>query len=145
MTRFWGILLLVLILSCDNDRTNRNPFLQEVGFRFDINLNLPLYSPLTNTGNVIYINSAEVGTRGVFVINSGFSRFRAFEASCPNHAPNDCSTMTFSGQVATCACEDYEYSLFTGQQLNRPDDGNRFYDMLEYNTSSSGNVVVISN
>jgi len=145
MTRFWGLLLVILLLSCDNDRTNRNPFLQEVGFRFDINLNLPLYSPLTNTGNVVYINSAEVGTRGVFVINSGFNQFRAFEASCPNHAPNECSTMTSSGQVATCACEDYEYSLFTGQQLNRPDDGNRLYDMLEYNTTSSGNIVVISN
>lgn len=145
MTRFWGLLLLVFLLSCNNDRTNRNPFLQEIGFRFDINLNLPLYSPLTNTGNVVYVNSAEVGTRGVFVINSGFNQFRAFEASCPNHAPNDCSTMILSGQVATCNCEDYEYSLFTGQQLNRPDDGNRYYDMLEYNTSSSGNVVVISN
>lgn len=145
MTRFWGILLLILVLSCNNDRTNRNPFLQEIGFRFDINLNLPLYSPLTNTGNVVYINSAEVGTRGVFVINAGFEQYRAFEASCPNHAPNECSTMTSSGQVVTCTCEDYEYSLFTGQQLNRPDDGNRYYDMLEYNASSSGNVVVISN
>lgn len=145
MTRFWGLLLLALLLSCNNDRTNRNPFLQEIGFRFDINLNLPLYSPLTNTGNVVPINSAEVGTRGVFVINAGFDQYRAFEASCPNHAPNDCSTMSLSGQVATCACEDYEYSLFTGQQLNRPDDGNRYYDMLEYNASSSGNVVVISN
>ena len=145
MIRFWGLLLLVVLLSCKSDRTDRNPFLQEINFRFDINLNLPRYSPLTNTGNVVYINSAEVGTRGVFVINAGFDQYRVFEASCPNHAPEDCSTMSFSGQLATCACEEYEYSLFTGQQLNRPDDGNRYYDMLEYNTSFSGNVVVISN
>ena len=145
MTRFWSLFLLVFLLSCKTDRTNRNPFLQEIGFRFDINLNLPLYSPLTNTGNVVYINSAEVGTRGVFVINTGFEQYRAFEASCPNHAPNACSTMKFSGQVATCECEDYEYSLFTGQQLSPPDDDNRYYDMLEYNTSFSGKVIVISN
>jgi len=145
MKRFFTIFLLLLLFSCESDRTNRNPFLQEIGFRFQINLNLPLYSPLITTGNVVYINSAEVGTRGAFVINSGFDQFRAFEASCPNHAPNDCSTMTFTGQVATCACEDYEYSIFTGQQLNTPDTGGRFYNMLEYNTSFSGNTVIISN
>ncbi len=145
MVRIWGIILLVCLLSCESDRTNRNPFLQEIGFRFDINLNLPLYSPLTNPGSAIYIGSQQVGTRGVFVANSGFDVFRVFEASCPNHAPNECSTMTLDGTVATCSCEDFEYSAFTGQQLNRPDDGTRYYDMLEYRATVSGNVVVISN
>jgi len=145
MIRIWGIVLLVCFLSCESDRTNRNPFLQEIGFRFDINLNLPLYSPLTNSGSSIYIGSQQVGTRGVFVVNSGFDVFRVFEASCPNHAPNECSTMTLNGTVATCSCEDFEYSVFTGQQLNRPDDGTRYYDMLEYRAAVSGNVVVISN
>ncbi|RKN83668.1 hypothetical protein D7Z94_04805 [Ulvibacterium marinum] len=110
-----------------------------------MNLNLPLYSPLTNVGNAVYIPTQGVGTRGVFVINVGFDQFRAFEASCPNHAPNNCSTMELDGQTATCSCENYEYSLFTGQQLNRPDDGNRYYDMLEYRASFNGNSVIISN
>ncbi|WP_282162026.1 Rieske (2Fe-2S) protein [Ulvibacterium marinum] len=145
MMRIWSIVFITFLLSCDNDRTNRNPFLQEIGFQFDVNLNLPLYSPLTNVGNAVYIGTQGVGTRGVFVINSGFDQFRAFEASCPNHAPNNCSTMELDGQTATCSCEDYEYSLFTGQQLNRPDDGNRYYDMLEYRASFNGNSVIISN
>ena len=138
-------LLLVFLVSCNKDQTNRNPFLQEIGFRFDLNLNLPLYSPLTNTGSAVKITNQSAGTRGVFVINTGFNQFRAFEVSCPNHAPNDCSIMTLNGQTATCSCEDYEYSLFTGQLLNRPDDDNRYYDMLEYRTSFSGNVVVVFN
>lgn len=145
MNRILGILLLVLLLSCSNDRTNRNPFLQEINFRFDANLNLPKYSPLTNTGSAVSVISDGVGTRGVFIINTGFNQFRAFEASCPNHAPNSCSTMVLDGQVVTCSCEDYQYSLFTGQQLNRPDDGNRYYDMLEYRTSFGGNTVSVSN
>lgn len=145
MMRIWSIVFITFLLSCDNDRTNRNPFLQEIGFQFNVNLNLPLYSPLTNVGNAVYIGTQGVGTRGVFVINSGFDQFRAFEASCPNHAPNNCSTMELDGQTATCSCEDYEYSLFTGQQLNRPDDGNRYYDMLEYRASFNGNSVIISN
>ncbi len=145
MRHFWVVLTLCLMISCSKDRATRNPYLQEIGFRFDVNLNLPLYSPLTNPGNAIFISSQGVGTKGVFVINTGFNVFRAFEASCPNHAPNDCSTMALDGQNALCACEEYEYSLFTGQQLNRPDDGQRYFDMLEYTASSSGNVVSISN
>lgn len=146
MKHFLNLLILLLLLSCSNDRTNRNPYLQEIGFRFDINLNLPLYSPLTNVGNVVPIESKGVGTAGVFVINTGFDQFRVFEASCPNHAPNDCSTMDYEGQTAICSCEDYEYSLFTGQQLNRPDDGHRYYDMLEYQARyNGGNIVTISN
>lgn len=140
-----SILILLIFTACSNDGTNRNPYLQEIGFRFEANLNLPSYSPLTNTGSAVYIQSDLAGTRGVFVINSGFDQFRAFEASCPNHAPNDCSTMELDGQIATCSCEDYQYSLFTGQLLNRPDDENRYYDMLEYNASYSGGSVIISN
>ncbi|MGB5666848.1 MAG: hypothetical protein WBM53_08370 [Maribacter sp.] len=145
MTRIFSLFLMVLLVSCSTDKTNRNPYLQEIGFRFDMNLNLPLYSPLTNTGSAIFVGSGGVGTAGFFAINTGFNQFRAFEASCPNHVPNDCSTMILNGQTATCSCEDYEYSLFTGQLLNRPDDGNRYYDMLEYRTSFSGNILSVSN
>ncbi|WP_339707241.1 hypothetical protein [uncultured Kriegella sp.] len=145
MKHFLIPFIILLLLSCSSDRTVRNPYLQEIGFQFELNLNLPSYSPLTNVGNVVPVLSQGVGNRGVFVINTGFDQFRVFEASCPNHAPNDCSTMDFEGQVATCSCEDYEYSLFTGQQLNRPDDGNRYYDMLEYHARANGNSVIISN
>lgn len=145
MKRICLLLLVLIFFACSKNGTNRNPYLQEIGFRFDINTNLPLYSPLNNTGNPVYIDNQAVGTRGAFVINVGFEQFRVFEASCPNHAPNDCSTMTIDGQVAKCACDDFEYSLFTGQFLNRPDDGQRYYDMLEYRASANGNIIIISN
>ncbi|MEM9142131.1 MAG: hypothetical protein AAGA86_04040 [Bacteroidota bacterium] len=135
----------MFLFACSNDRTNRNPFLQEVGFSFSINLNLPLYSPLTNVGNAIYIGTNGVGIRGAFVINVGAGQFRAFEASCPNHVPNECSTMQLNGNSVTCPCDDLEYSLFTGQLLNRPDDGNQYYDLLEYQARFGGSTVVISN
>ncbi|MDH3698153.1 MAG: hypothetical protein OER83_00175 [Flavobacteriaceae bacterium] len=144
--KFITILLIgILLLSCSNDKGQRNPYLPEIGFRFDIDLNLPLYNPLINPGNPVYISSATVGIRGVIVMNTGFDVFRVFEASCPNHSPSACSTMEIDGQVAVCSCEDFEYSLFTGQQLGRPDDGARYFDMLEYTARSSGSVVTVSN
>lgn len=145
MARIFSLIVVLALISCDNDRGTRNPYLQEIGFRFDMNLNLPLYSPLTNFGNAVFVGNTGSGTRGFFVIQSTIGQYRAFEASCPNHVPNDCSTMVLKGQTVTCSCEDYEYSLFTGQLLNRPDDGNRYYDMLEYRVTNSGNIVVVSN
>ena len=145
MNRIYPLLSLFLILGCSSDSTNRNPYLQEVSFSFQLNLNLPLYSPLTNTGSSVYVGANGVGTAGIFVINSGFNQFVASEASCPNHAPNDCSTMVLDGQTATCTCDGYEYSLFTGQMLNTPDDGGRYYNMLIYNNTYSNNVVRVYN
>ena len=136
--------LLFFLLGCNNDQGQRNPYLQEIGFRFEINLNLPLYSPLTNPGNAVYIGGQGVGIRGVFVMNTGFT-YRAFEASCPNHSPSPCSTTELNGQTAICGCEGFEYSLFTGQQFSVPDDGNRYFNMLEYRATQSGNIVIISN
>lgn len=145
MKRIFGLFLVLLATGCEKQSTNRNPYLQELGFYFELNMNLPLYSALTNPGSTVYIASEQVGTRGVFVTNTGFDVFRVFEASCPNHAPNECSTMEDNSQVATCACENYKYSLITGQMLNRPNDGKRYYDMLEYRARVSGNSVLISN
>jgi len=140
------VFISVLFLACSDDRTNRNPFLQEVDFGFEVNLNLPLYSPLTNTGNAVLISNNGVGTKGVYVINTGFNTYRVFEASCPNHVSIPCATLVANGQVATCSCEGFEYSLFTGQQFNIPEDGTRYYDMLEYRARfSGGNTVFISN
>ncbi|UII74535.1 hypothetical protein LV716_09670 [Flagellimonas sp. HMM57] len=145
MRYFWGFILLIFSVSCNSDSTNRNPFLQEVNFRFELNLNLPLYNDLNNIGNPVYVGNSGVGTRGAFVIKSGLDTYVAFEASCPNHTPNNCSTMTIDGQNVVCSCEDYTYNLFTGQQLDRPDDGNRYYDLLFYRATQSGNIVTISN
>lgn len=144
MKHIWSLFVLMLILACSSDNSNRNPYLQEVSFRFEINLNLPLYANLNSIGNPVYIGNNGVGTRGAFVMNTG-SSYIGWEASCPNHAPNNCSTMSIDGQNAVCDCEGYTYSLFTGQQLDRPDDGNRYYDLLFYNTTQSGNTVIISN
>jgi len=145
MKHIWGICLLFVLLSCSSDSTNRNPYLQEVSFRFELNLNLPLYSNLNTIGNPVYVGNSGVGTRGAFVIKSSLDSYYAFEASCPNHAPNDCSTMAIDGQNVVCSCEGYTYSLILGQQWDVPNDGKRYYGLLPYRATQNGNIVVISN
>lgn len=145
MKNFLGFVLPFLLCCCSTDNTIRNPYLQDIGFTFEINLNLPLYSKLNTIGNPIYVGNAGVGTRGAFVMKSGLDTFYAFEASCPNHAPNDCSTMELDGQNVVCPCEGFSYSLFTGQQLDRPQDGKRYHDLLFYRADLHGSSVIISN
>lgn len=138
------LFLSVLILGCSTQTSRRNPYLQEINFSIEINLNLPTYSPLKIIGNPVAVNTAGAGTQGIIIMNSGFDSFVAFEASCANHAPNSCSQLRIDGQNALCSCDDYQYSLFTGQFLNAPTEG-RSYDLLAYGTRLNGNVLQVFN
>ena len=149
MKYLYCLIFIGLLLGCESDTANRNPFLPDLNFRFDLNLNLPLYNDLNNIGNPVYVDNVGVGIRGAYVMRTGPSenQFLAWEASCPNHAPNSCSTTTLiESQTVQCGCDDgYRYNLFTGQQLDRPNDGNRYYDLLFYQAVQAGNSVIISN
>ncbi|MEM1337666.1 MAG: hypothetical protein AAF634_02135 [Bacteroidota bacterium] len=140
------LIIILLLLSCENDDTGRNPFLPDVNFRFDLNLNLPLYNDLNNIGNPIYVGNDGIGIRGVFVMRAGpGDQFVAWEANCPNQAPNACSTMVLEGQNVRCPCDDLEYNLFFGQLLNPPDDGSRIFNLKPYRAVLTGDSVIISN
>ena len=146
MRTLFGAFILILLLSCSSDdSSNRNPFIPDVGFTFDINLNLPLFGGLNTPGNAIFIGNPGVGVRGIFVINTG-SGFLAWEANCPNQAPSSCSTMELSGGVnVVCPCDNNEYSLFNGQLLTEPTEGERVFGLLNYATRVNGNIVIVSN
>lgn len=139
------LFLSFLMAGCSTQTSERNPYLQEVNFSIELNLNLPAYSPLKIIGNPVFVNTAGAGSNGLLVMNSGFDFFVAFEASCANHAPNTCSTLKIDGQNAVCECEDYQYSLFTGQLLTPPSSTERTYDLLAYSTRLNGEALQIFN
>ena len=151
MKKILWLLGLAIVLSCDNGGGgNRNPFLREVAFSFEIDLNLPLYSGLTTIGNAIYIGNTGVGIRGIFVINAGSgignNNYLAWEANCPNQTPNNCSTMTITGGTnCVCPCDNYEYTLFTGQLLSEPVGEERTFGLLNYQTRVNGNIITVFN
>ena len=139
------IVALIAFLSCSRDSSNRNPFLPEVSFTFEINLNLPLFSGLNTPGNAVFINNTGVGIRGVYVINTGFGNFLAWEASCPNQSPSSCSTLELNGTTVVCPCDEYEYSLFNGQLLTEVPEGERVFGLLNYSARALEGSVIISN
>lgn len=130
------LLLLPLFMGCsDNGFNNNNPFLPNYSFTVDLNINLPAYSNLKFVSNAVYYSS--VGVKGIYVFNTG-SGYTAFDAACPNQAISSCSTMTLKGINVVCACDDAEYSLFTGQ-------GGKQYPLKQYRVEVNGNILRVYN
>lgn len=133
------ILSASLLTACksDDDGNNRNPFLFDANFSIQLSAieSLDLEIP----ANPIYTSNG--GIRGVIVINTG-SGLLAWEASDPNRAPNECSTMVIDGLSAQSQCEDgNRYNLFTGQSEGEVLQ----YAMLSYRVTNNGGIITVSN
>ncbi|MDA9241804.1 hypothetical protein OAC93_00805 [Flavobacteriaceae bacterium] len=134
------IFSLILITSCSKNEINKNPYLQNISFEKTINLNLPQYDNLNYSGGSVYLSSG--GIKGLILFNFSNQIF-AWEASCPNQYPTSCSKMTINGVQSKCSCENYEYSLATGQLLSNSEKNS--YPMKLYFSEKNGNSVRISN
>jgi len=141
MKKLLFILPLLLLSNCKGDDTINNcNFLIDVGVNSTLNLNLPEYSQLMFTSEVVYIPNQ--GNLGVYVINVGNDQYRAWDAADPNHIPETCSLLQREGIEVTCGCVDENrYNLFTGQSIEDPLP----CGLKEYRVTVSGNNLVISN
>jgi|TARA_B110000263_G_scaffold190607_1_gene168389 nitrite reductase/ring-hydroxylating ferredoxin subunit len=137
---FFLLLILLGIFSCSKNQLNNNPYLQDISFEKVINLNLPQYDNLKYSGGSIYLQSG--GIKGLLLFNIN-DQIMAWEASCPNQYPSSCSKMTINGVQSVCSCEDFKYSLATGQILSNSEKES--YPMKLYYSEKNGNSVRISN
>ena len=137
---YYFVLIFFITISCSKERINNNPYLQNISFEKTINLNLPQYDNLRFSGGSIYLQNG--GIKGLLLFNIN-DQIMAWEASCPNHVPSECSVMSINGVQSTCQCEDFKYSLATGQLLSV--GGENKYPMLLYLSEKNGNSVRISN
>ncbi|MGY8946369.1 MAG: hypothetical protein ACKVJS_04865, partial [Flavobacteriales bacterium] len=100
----------------------------------------PQYDNLKYSGGSIYLQSG--GIKGLLLFNIN-DQIMAWEASCPNQYPSSCSKMTINGVQSVCSCEDFKYSLATGQILSNSEKES--YPMKLYYSEKNGNSVRISN
>lgn len=139
MKRYLILIIILFLASCSKDSPiSNNPFLPNYSFSIDLNTNLPSYSQLQFASNPILITTPGIGVKGIIVMKVGEGDYRAFEASCPNQVPSDCSLLTINGINAICPCDDKEYSLFTGL-------GNGPQTLKPYRVEVLGTVVRVSN
>ena len=136
------LIVFLVVLGCSKTAVERNPFLLEKSFNLSINLALPAFDNLSYAGGSMYWPNG--GIRGLLLYNLNGNTIMAWEASCPNHELKSCSTLQTDGLVsatASCSCEDYQYSLATGQPLTE----GATYSLLFYKVQQSGTVVRIYN
>jgi nitrite reductase/ring-hydroxylating ferredoxin subunit len=141
---FKSLLLLLLIVNgCGKDKIDQNPYFSSVHFNLNLNLNLPSYDNLRYAGGGMAVPQG--GINGLLIFNLNGNDFLAWEASCPNHSLKECSVLTITGVLAECSCEEFRYSLATGQLLNPDKNTKNPYPLLFYNVRRNGNTLLISN
>ena len=127
-----------MLFGCSTNSTNNNnPNLPNYPVNIDINMNLPQYSNLKFMSNAVYISGQ--GVRGIIVFNNSGTTYNAFDAACPNQALSTCSMMTINGIYAVCACDNAEYSLFSGQCKGKQ------YPLKQYRVEVNGNLLHVYN
>lgn len=134
-----SIFCLTALTNCADDDAirNRNPFILDTNF--SVQLGPTDTSDLQFPTNAVFVPNA--GFNGVYVINNG-TGFFAWEATDPNHIPENCSTLSRNGTEVTCQCEDENsYNLLTGQSVGQVLD----YPLLQYRVTSNNGTIVISN
>ena len=139
MKRLFPIVVCI-IFSCQDDIVEQNPYLNNLpSFEFELNLDLPLYDNLRFAGGTHTLSI--LGLKGVHLYNLDGSQILAWEASCPNQRPSDCSNTIVNGIEAVCNCDDSIYSLITGQPLSVGVE----YGLVNYGISRTGNLVLVKN
>lgn len=133
----------LLFFSCGKENLERNPFLITSKFNLEINLNLPQFDQLRYAGGAMKIEQG--GINGLLVFNINGENFITWEATCPNHIPEECSKLEISGLLSQCKCDNFKYSLANGQLINPSENLKRSYPMLNYKTMLSNNQLIISN
>lgn len=138
-----GLFYLGTVLSCSKTTMIRNPYISDVAFDYQVNLNLPQFDDLRFVGGSAYVYQA--GLKGVLIFNLNGRDFLAWEATCPNHIPRVCSRLQIDGVLATCSCESFQYSLANGQLLNPDNSGNTPYPMINYRVELFDSYLYLSN
>lgn len=135
------IFLLAISCSSDDTRNYNNPYLISTTVNLQLNLNLPQYKSLQYPGNHVIVYHQ--GIKGIVIYALNADLYIAHELSDPNHFPNNCSTMTVTGAIASCPCpdDDNSYDLITGQHSSSKER----YPMLQYRAKREGNSIRVYN
>jgi nitrite reductase/ring-hydroxylating ferredoxin subunit len=139
MKTYFIFLASIIALSCNkNNVVNNNPFLPSYSFSVNIDTNLPSYNNLQFPSNPKLITDPGVGIKGIIVMKAGVDDYKAYEASCPNQYPSDCTQLVINGINAKCNCDNKEYSLFTGL-------GSGQYPLKAYRVEVNGSNIRVYN
>ena len=110
------IFSLLIINSC-NEREETVRCFPDVPVRVSLNLNLPAYYTLQNTGGWAYINEQQSGTRGLIVVRNT-TGFKVYDRNAPHICPGDQTTLQVQNDIKiVCPKDGAEWILITGEPI----------------------------
>lgn len=142
---YWLCILLTLSLlninSCGRSHDTVSCFPQ-VPINVQLNLNLPTYYPLQNTGGWVYINEQTSGTRGLIVVRT-VSGFAVYDRNAPHICPDgNSTTLQVEGDIKiVCPKDGAEWILLTGQPTKIASLPPKTYS---YTYNTAGNILNIN-
>jgi hypothetical protein len=114
----------------------------EVGIQVTLNLSLPAYYPLQNTGGWIYVNEQSSGTRGLIVVRTS-TGFKIYDRNAPHICPDNNTTLAVVDNIKiTCPKDGASWILLTGQPTAIAQVPPKTY---HYNYIPSSNLLSIFN
>lgn len=136
--KFLKICLISLLISglglssCGNREETVSCF-PNTRVQVDLNLNLPAYQALWNTGGWLYINEQLSGTRGLIVIRTGLHTFKVYDRNAPHICPDAATTLEVKEDIKIiCPKDGAEWILLTGEPTKvaqvPPKTYNNYYD-----------------
>lgn len=127
MKKTFSILFILTILIFSNLTLNSCGRTQDTVSCFPsnpinvtLNLNLPAYYDLNNTGGWIYINEQQSGTRGLIAVRTSGSTFKIYDRNAPHLCPDSNTTLEVKDDISIiCPKDDAKWILLTGQPANQ--------------------------
>ncbi|MCS3530828.1 hypothetical protein [Chryseobacterium sp. JUb7] len=103
------------INSCGSSADTVNCF-PSSPINVSINLNQPAYYNLNQVGGWVYLDLAQSGTRGLIVVRSSDTTFKAYDRNAPHICPDANTTLEVKDNLSIiCPKDDAKWILLTGQ------------------------------
>ncbi len=141
------IFLLLVVSACEKNQPNPEP-IDDVPVNITINLALPQYEKLLQTGQFVYESG---GLRGVVVVHHFDNRYYAFERTCPYQPRNACSQIEMDSSLFLFRCGETSNGNFNKCCDSRfSTDGEVFsgpanFGLKHYIITQNGNLLNIKN
>ncbi|WP_121964398.1 hypothetical protein [Myroides sp. N17-2] len=150
MKKLFIILFTILIAAACSKSDSRyvNPNLPSNSINYTVYLNNPDAINLLNPGGVYVAYGVGGSISGIGIYNAGTQYF-AYELTCPNHKPLECSVLTRKenkGVFVYCKClhnhdgQEAQFSLINGQSLTPGIQ----YQLKPYHVRKQGDYLYIT-
>jgi len=106
---------ILAINSCGSSADTVNCF-PSSPINVSINLNQPAYYNLNQVGGWVYLDLAQSGTRGLIVVRSSDTTFKAYDRNAPHLCPDNDTTLEVKDNISIiCPKDNAKWILLTGQ------------------------------